>query len=388
MKYLLAKRAILPAFALTLVAFVALPAGSASAGRFIGTGHDSDLHCAFGDQCHFVKIATDYVRATAPDPSKPVLVLDQDDLDFPASLDNVTTMFGGSYPRTVMDPSSAEFAAAPLTTDLYSAILVASDDSCGGCDLNQGDTADSEGINARAGDIANFFNAGGGLFFNAGADHGNGEPSDGADIFYNAVPLPVGGVQVTPPFTLTAEGIALGFEDSDNAIGTNDDINCCMTHNSFSEPPPGTELKVSERDSENFPETLFAEGVIIGGAFVKPPPPPAAVAGPAAAAPVTKKATAKASIRSRAKGCTRTTASASVSGQNISQVVYSLDGKRVKKAKGNKSSVRVSAKRLKSGSHTISARITFTKATAAKAQTKRVTFVRCARQAAKPKFTG
>ncbi|MGB2716768.1 MAG: Ig-like domain-containing protein [Vicinamibacterales bacterium] len=107
-----------------------------------------------------------------------------------------------------------------------------------------------------------------------------------------------------------------------------------------------------------------------------------------AAVVTTGKPAAKASIRGGRKRCTRTTASARVSGQNISTVTYSLDGKRIKKAKGNKTSVTVNAKRLKSGTHRITARITFTGATGAKAQTKRVSFVRCARRAARPKFTG
>src|SRR4051794_8222280 len=99
---------------LALVAFVILPAASASAGRLLVTGHDSDLHCGQqGAQCHFVEVATDYVRGAAPDPSKPVLVLDRDDLDFDAALDNA---FGpGTVPRVIMDPRSPEFAAEPLT---------------------------------------------------------------------------------------------------------------------------------------------------------------------------------------------------------------------------------------------------------------------------------
>ena len=207
--------------------------------------------------------------------------------DFVEALDNA---FGvGVVPRVVFEPQSAEWAAEPLTTDRYSAILVASDYSCGGCDLNPpvggaDSTADSDAINARKADIEAFFNAGGGIFANAGADHGNGDPSDGADVFYNFVPIPVGGVQVSPPFCLTPEGAALGFEDASGCpdpskrTGTNNDINCCATHNSFQEPPAGTALRVAERDTgddgvvsaDDFPETLFAEGVISGGKIVEP----------------------------------------------------------------------------------------------------------------------
>ena len=272
----------------------ALPVASASAGRLIVTGHDADFHCSGGSQCHFVEVATNWVRAGAPDPNKPVLVLDADDYDFPQALDNA---FGvGAVPRATMDPTSAEFAAEPLTTDRYSAILVASDTTCGGCDLNIGEggeggdvstlaseTPDSDAINARKADIEAFFNAGGGIYANSGANHGDGDPSTGPDVFYDFVPLPIGGVAVSPPFCLTGEGAALGFEDPSGCpdpskhSGTRDDINCCATHNSFAEPEPGTALRVAERDTgddgivsaDDKPETLFAEGIISGGRIVE-----------------------------------------------------------------------------------------------------------------------
>jgi uncharacterized repeat protein (TIGR01451 family) len=278
---LLATRRILYLVLITAALMVVLPATAAQAGRLIVTGHDADFHCSGGSQCHFVEVATNYVRNGAPDPTKPVLILDNDqdqgegsgEYDFVDALDNA---FGaGVVPYVVFEPQSAAWAAEPLTTDRYSAILVASDESCGGCDLNpNGDTADSDAINARKGDIETFFNAGGGIYANAGATHADGDPSD-PDVFYNFVPIPVGGVQVNPPFCLTPEGAALGFEDTrcpdeSKRVGTRDDINCCPTHNSFAEPDAGTALKVSERDSENFPETLFAEGIISGGQIVQP----------------------------------------------------------------------------------------------------------------------
>jgi hypothetical protein len=265
----------------TTLALLSLPASTAFAGRLVVTGHDADLHCTNNDQCHFVKIAVDFVRAGAPDPTKPVLVLDRSDLDMNVALDNA---FGpGAVPRVIMDPRSPEFASAALTTDQYSAILVASDTTCGGCDLNEptetSETPDSDAINARKDAIAAFFNAGGGIFAAAGSSHGDGDTDTGPDTYYNFVPLPLGGKQVAPPFTLTEPGRALGFEDSTNGIGTNDDINCCPTHNSFQEPPSGSALQVAERDSSTSstgepapaPETLFADGKIENGAIVKPP---------------------------------------------------------------------------------------------------------------------
>lgn len=255
---------------LAILAFAVIPVASASAGRMLVTGHDADFHCRGGAQCHFVKTAADWVRATAPDPTKPVLILDASDNDFTVALANVNSLFGENIPNVVMDPKSPEFAADPLTTDEYSAILVASDQTCGGCDLNLNNTDDSDAINARTAAIQAFFNAGGGVYANAGAEHADGDATDGPDVYYNFLPIPATGVQVHEPFCLTAAGVALGFEDQscpDLAVhnGTNNDINCCPTHNSFAEPAAGSPLQVSERDAENNPETLFGEGRIGNG---------------------------------------------------------------------------------------------------------------------------
>jgi hypothetical protein len=251
------------------------------------TGHDADLHCTGEGQCHYVEAAVNWVRAGAPDPSRPVLVLDRLDLDFVVALDNA---FGpNAVPREVVDPRSAEFAAVPLTTDRFSAILIASDVTCGGCDLNEFDsTPDSDAINARQGDIAAFFNAGGGVYANSGADHGDGNPDTGPDPYYSFLPIPVGGTAVSPPFCLTPVGASIGFEDPAGCPdpsrwrGTRDDINCCATHNSFTHPPPDTALQVAETDvgadgvvsSDDVPETLVAEGVASGGRIISASPPP------------------------------------------------------------------------------------------------------------------
>jgi len=254
------------------------------AGTLIVTGHDTDHHCAGTNtgnpgQCHYVKVAVDFVRSGAPDPTKPVLVLDNRNGEVAQSLDKA---FGaGVVPRVVVDPRSPAFTMTALDPANFSAIVTGSDYTCGGCDLNEfSSTPDSDAINARAGDIANFFNAGGGMFVNAGADHGDGNASNGQDTFYSFVPIPVGGQAVSAPFTLTEEGKALGFEDSSQGVGTNDDINCCPTHNSFQLPPAGGALQVAEKDGSGFAETLFARGTIENGQIVAPPPevvPPSAI---------------------------------------------------------------------------------------------------------------
>lgn len=123
-----------------------------------------------------------------------------------------------------------------------------------------------------------------------------------------------------------------------------------------------------------------------------PPAAPVAPApAPVTAAPVqqtSSKPSAKASIRGPRK-CVRSSARIRVRGRNISRVTYKLNGKRIKRAKGNKTSVKIKAKKLRRKKvNRVTARITFKSATAAKAQTKRFTLTRCARRAVKPKFTG
>ncbi|HEV7845490.1 MAG TPA: hypothetical protein VGO83_04500, partial [Thermoleophilaceae bacterium] len=89
--------------------FVLLPVSSAMGGRLLVTGHDADLHCSGGAGCHFVTVAVSWVRGGAPDPSKPVLILDRDPFGG-TSTQMVTALDAafppGSVPRVVMDPRS------------------------------------------------------------------------------------------------------------------------------------------------------------------------------------------------------------------------------------------------------------------------------------------
>src|SRR3954454_19249522 len=245
-----------------------LVAAPAMAGRLVATGHDADLHCSGGakQQCHYVNVAVTWVRAAAPDRNKPVLVLDNG-TEVGTALDNA---FGrGVVPRTVVDPATPAFTSTPLSPASFSAIIVASDTTCGGCDLNTSTTTpQSDAIKARAGDIAAFFNGGGGIFALAGADHGGALPSAPNNVYYEFVPLPLGGAPVSAPFTLTAVGSGLGFVD--NPDTSKSDVNCCATHNSFNLPPAGSALQVAETDSKGLAETLVADGTISGGGIGPP----------------------------------------------------------------------------------------------------------------------
>ena len=230
----------------------------ASAGNIWLTGHDADFHCAGGSQCNHFGIALDFGRQDAPDKTKPLLFLDSGGElasaagNAVARAKNTVEGAGSAFPFVVMDPTDAGFAALSLTTASFSAIVIASDSTCGGCDNNAADIA---AINARTADITDFFNAGGGLVYFSGA--GN------RDTYYDSVPIPATAVSVSPPFSLTPDGVALGLLDPS-------DTDCCATHNSFSLPGAGSALKVAEIDSLGFAETLFAGDVTIGGGGFEP----------------------------------------------------------------------------------------------------------------------
>jgi len=233
-------------FGLLLAAF------SAQAGNLWLTGHDADFHCngTGGSQCNYFGIAANFVRQSAPTKTLPILVLDSgsevgNSLNSnEAKAKNTVEGAGAAYPFTVVDPTSPAFATTPINVANFSAIIIASDSSCGGCD---NDAADIAAIQARVSEIQAFFTAGGGLLYLAGAsDRGT---------YYGTVPIPTTGVAVSAPFTVQAPGAALGL--------TSTDVNCCATHNSFSLPPAGSALVVAETDSAGFAETLIATGAAI-----------------------------------------------------------------------------------------------------------------------------
>jgi uncharacterized repeat protein (TIGR01451 family) len=280
---------------LTLLCFC-LFASSAFAGNFWATGHDQDFHCAGGDvnECAYYQLTTSFVRAGS---SLPILILDRDNstagapgstgtadapleavqaLNLAYSNDTSTTPTPSSPAYVVEDPqglqttvingtppagisTASTWATTPLLdtkgNPLWSAIIVASDTNCGGCDLNNtdGTHVDSDAINQRTAAIQSFFNAGGGLLYLAGAT--NAYQADGVagnDVYYASVPVPVGGQPVNAPFTVTSAGATLGVTDQM--------VNCCATHNSFSLPSSGSPVQVAETDGQGLAESLFLQG--------------------------------------------------------------------------------------------------------------------------------
>lgn len=260
-----------------------LPA-TASAGRLVATGHDVDDHCQRESrQCHFLAVSVGHARGGAPDPSAPVLGLDCNG-DLAIALGKAGVPSGDRVMKCPSRPVDG-FAADPLSTASYSAIVVGS--SCGNppaehdpingtidCDSSGATLPDSDAIFARKADIEAFFNDGGGIVALAGGHNGDGDPSTGPDEYYSFLPVPVGGHQVFGPFALTPVGVALGLIDGPDPASS--DINCCETHNSFNEPAPGGALDVVERDAIGSPETLLGAGVIVAGELTAPPSPPVA----------------------------------------------------------------------------------------------------------------
>ena len=235
----------------------------AYAGNIWLTGHDADFHCTLGAQCNHFGTAINFARLDAPDPTKPLLFLDTmgfSELEAAAAMPASTaknTIEGPGMPFThvLMSPTDPGFATLLLSTSTYSAIVIASDTTCGGCDLNTfSTTPHSDAINARTADITSFFNAGGGLVYFAGASH--------SAVYYASVPVAATPVAVSPPFTLTADGTTIGLI---GGSGFGSDTNCCATHNSFLLPGAGSPLKVAELDEAGFAETLYAGNVSIGG---------------------------------------------------------------------------------------------------------------------------
>ncbi|MDE3075387.1 MAG: hypothetical protein KGJ86_08150, partial [Chloroflexota bacterium] len=228
--------------------------------------------------CHYLATAVSFVRNGS---SLPLLVLDPG-----SEVGEALAEAGISATTAVISPRSA-FANLPLLSSsgapLYSAIIVASDVSCGGCDSNIffssslgssfGPTPDSDAIDGRAADIAAFFQAGGGILALAGGQH--------SDVFYKFLPLAVTPAPVArccDGYTLTSVGTALGL-----AEGTDD--NCCATHNTFQLPASGSPWQVAETDAAGNAETLIVQPAPVPAATPAPPPPTATPAPAPAPAP-------------------------------------------------------------------------------------------------------
>ena len=88
-------------------------------------------------------------------------------------------------------------------------------------------------------------------------------------------------------------------------------------------------------------------------------------------------------------GCVKTTAQATVAGKQIRAVIFRVNGKLVKTVKAKQRvTLRIPVLRLRGGTNTVTAAVTFSSASRAKAKTLSLSFNRCAQGAVKPQFTG
>jgi hypothetical protein len=310
------------ACALALAVMVS-SAFAATGANFVATGHDMDYHCAGGttEECEYLKIVVDRVRAGS---TLPILAIDQG-TEVKTALE--TAGYTGAGEIVTVNPAEAStFAATPFVDGaghpLYSAIVTASDSTCGGCD----DTPEGEAnVNARAADFASFFNGGGGILALAGADE--------FATYYNFVPLKVGATAVEPPFTVTPDGAGLGINE--------EMANCCATHNSFSIPP--APFVVLENDSAGQAETIAALGVAIGdeGFVTLPPPaPPTTTTTNATTPPPAPAAAVKASVTKKPPRQCKSQRAVTVhwqapSGVSLDKVTITLNGKRYRSLAGS-----------------------------------------------------
>jgi hypothetical protein len=228
-----------------------LMAAPASAGRLIVTGHDADRRCALLDQqCGFLKAAIRYVRETAPATSKPVLVLDRGPRQLACAIRKAWTS-GGSYrgPRVrVVDPRSRTFRRLPIDVTRFSAVAIASDASCGGCDL---EWVDAAAIRNRRRDLQRFLNNSGGIYAGAGGSN--------SAVYYGFMPLPRAGPASSGPFEVTPYGRRIGFKLADLA--------CCAVANTFETPDVGG-LDTAAQNANRVSDTLIADGVVRRGRLV------------------------------------------------------------------------------------------------------------------------
>jgi PEP-CTERM motif len=200
------KRWIMAGVMVVAMAIIALPA---RAGNIALTGHDDDYHCYYGDPnaCSALGSLVSFARNGS---GLKVLTFDAG-----VELTNDLTSLGISF--TNVDPTSgASVTASLFNNSLYSAFIVASDGSCGGCDNSPGGEANIAAQNAA---IDSFLNAGGGIVGLAGASSGG---------YYGFVPQ-----------TATSVGGAPSSGYSQTSVGATFSIpavNGDATHNLFANP--------------------------------------------------------------------------------------------------------------------------------------------------------
>lgn len=184
--------------------------GSAYAGNIVLTGHDNDFHQSANARAATLG-ALNFVKNGS---ALPVLTFDAG-----GELTSLLTSLGVAF--TNVNPNNPlNITDSLFDHSVYSAFVVASVTSCGGCDNTPGDI---DNIAAHSAAIATFFNAGGGIYGLAGAL----DPTA-----YGYIPVSATNPGGSPPrtgYVTTADGTTLGIPA----------VNGDTTHNFFNEPGTG-----------------------------------------------------------------------------------------------------------------------------------------------------
>jgi hypothetical protein len=234
--------------AAAVAAFGATPA---FAGNIALTGHDDDFHCGSAAACTQEKSLIDFAAAgsTSATATK-ILVFDQ-------GTESTTDIIGfyGAANVTVVS-TAAGITDALFDPNVYKAFVVASDQSCGGCDNTP---AFEAAIASHSTAIDDFFNAGGGIVGFAGGS---------SAAYYAFVPQVA---TASPIFDTTGFFATGGSCTAPGFVAVNGD----QTHNTFAEPGTGGESSaycVAERRGPTATDPtspavtlLLASGTIASG---------------------------------------------------------------------------------------------------------------------------
>lgn len=233
--------------------------GLFAGGNIVLTGHDDDYHLTEEQSTAAATQLKALIAFARNGSSLKILAFDHSS-DLTAALSTL----GIPYDR--VDPDLGVPAASLFNHSVYSAVVIASDTSCGGCD---NDSTSSANLASAASSFASFVNAGGGIVALAGASNTN---------YYKFLPA-----SATNPGTVTCSTIAACF--SQTAAGAKVGIpanNVDQPHNYF--PFPGTSgmdpnwvvaetytgLSDSGVSLNNQPFTVFIQNATVGSSGFGP----------------------------------------------------------------------------------------------------------------------
>jgi hypothetical protein len=216
---------------------------AASAGDIYLTGHDVDFH---DNQNGYDKVILDYLRGSTAAASYRVGIVTGS-----VGFGSIGNGFGTRTERDIQ--SFADAGAFATFLSGIDVLIVASEESCGGCTFS---TADVAKLNSFQSQVTSFFNAGGDIFGQTG----------GTDAAYYGF-LPPSAVATgasisgSSGFTATAAGLAIGIQSNN--------INGFATHNRFTAFDPA--FTVMEVRGSEVISLALKDGTIGGGGVITVP---------------------------------------------------------------------------------------------------------------------